>query len=394
MFLLRFYSQKDFDLISSSFINLKRYVLSENYHGYDPFDALTSPIFSIPVFQTTRLFKLISQQLLKRLPINIRPLLRIKKGCNPVTFGLALQAINNIIITFPENNKQLLAEGNRLIDEIKVNCSKGYSGACWGYDFEWQARYASIPAYCPTIVATGFITNSLFNYHETTKNPIAFELCKSATQFLLKDLNRTYEKDTFCFSYSPNDKQVVYNATLKGARLLSQVYSVTKEINLLEEGDRTVRFVIKNQNDDGSWSYSRGDTRNWVDNFHTGFILDCLDEFIRKTNKNEYRVNLEKGVKYYIDNLFNENGVPKYYSNVQFPLDTTAAAQSILTLLRFGFDSKALLVALYMIKNMQHPSGYFYYKKNIYWKNKISYMRWSNAIMYVALSALIRSMKK
>ena len=48
----------------------------------------------------------------------------------------------------------------------------------------------------------------------------------------MHDLYRTYVNDSFCFSYSPFDKQQVYNASAKGIRLLAQVYSVTKAENL------------------------------------------------------------------------------------------------------------------------------------------------------------------
>ena len=38
------------------------------------------------------------------------------------------------------------------------------------------------------------------------------------------------------------------------------------------------------------------------------------------------------------------------------------------------------------IRHMQDPSGYFYYQKHRFYTNKISYMRWSNAFMFNALS--------
>ena len=213
-------------------------------------------------------------------------------------------------------------------------------------------------------------------------------MCESAAQFVLNDLYRTIEGDSFCFSYFPGDKQVVYNATMKGARLLAQVYSITGEKSLCEEAEKTVRFVVNYQRPDGSWTYSRGDSRTWVDNFHTGYILDCLDEFIKLTGRSEYTSHLEKGVAFYVNNFFVDERIPKYFSNSVYPLDLTAGAQSILTLARFGRLEMAISVAVYLIEEMQDAEGFFYYRKGRFLKNKISYMRWSNAWMYAALSYL------
>ena len=266
--------------------------------------------------------------------------------------------------------------------------SRQYSGACWGYDFDWEARYAKIGANVPTVVATGIITNALFVNYEITGNQDAFELCRKAINFLLKDLQRTCEGDTFCFSYSPLDHQVVFNATAKGARLLAQVYSITKDPELIRGAENTLRFVAKQQTPEGSWAYAKGDSRAWVDNFHTGYILDCLHEYRRLSKDFQFDEQLRKGIAFYVNSFFGKKGEPKYYNNSLYPIDATSAAQSILTLVRFGYVDLAIKVANWMIANMQDEKGYFYYQKHIYYINRISYMRWSNAWMFVALSYL------
>ncbi len=360
----------------------------EEYRGYDPYDGLSSPVFSLPLLSSSKIIRLAAQQAVKRLPFNVRPLLGIKKGYNPVTLGLALQSVAYLLKLQPDGKELYLKSGEYLLGEIEHSSSKGYSGHCWGYDFDWQARYAAIPAYCPTVVATGIVSNGLFEYYRSTQNSRAFELCKSAAQFVINDLNRSEEGKTFCFSYSPHDRQKVYNATMKGARLLAQVYSVTGEKALSDLAENTVRFVVNNQRPDGAWAYSSGDSRTWVDNFHTGYILDCLDEFIKITGKKEFVPYLERGVAFYINNFFVDNKIPKYYSNSVYPIDLTSGGQAILTLTRFGRLDMAESVAGYLIEHMQDAEGFFYYRKGRFFKNKISYMRWSNAWMYVALARL------
>ncbi len=373
---------------------LGNYIISESYGGYDPFDGLMSPIFILTFLKNNKIIRFGFQQVFRRIPINIRPLLGIKKGLNPVTLGLAVQAYSYLIQMYEVKKNFYQKQIDYCLTKLEVFKSKSYSGACWGYDFDWEGRYANIPAHSPTVVATGIISNSLFEYHKYSNDIRAKELIVSAAQFVLNDLNRTYEGDSFCLSYSPNDKQLVFNASMKGARLLSQVYSLTNDTKYVNEAERIIRFVINNQNKDGSWYYSKGDARSWVDNFHTAYILDALDEFVNLSGKNEYDGYLKKGKEFYLQNLFTEKGYPKYYSNSFYPIDSTEVAQSILTLTKFNNIDKANLVAEFAFRELYSNNGYFYYQKHKSYTNKISYMRWSNAWMFAALSKLIFELNK
>src|SRR5882672_2820762 len=70
------------------------FVLAERRHwrGYDPYDALLSPLARWPLLGNSRLFRLALTQAVKRLPINLRPLLGIKGGINPKALALFLSA--------------------------------------------------------------------------------------------------------------------------------------------------------------------------------------------------------------------------------------------------------------------------------------------------------------
>jgi len=362
---------------------LEKYIQQEEYRGYDPYDGLMTPVMKLPIVRSSKIIKLSTQQVIKRLPLNLRKITGIKKGLNPVTLGLAVQAYSYLSKVYPSKEKSYISEIRKLLINLEEIKSKGYSGDCWGYDFDWEARYARIEAYKPTVVATGMITNGLHEYYKIYKDEEAMKFCRSAADFVLKDLNRTYENDKFCFSYSPFDRQVVYNATLKGARILVQSGKNT------DEAKKTVDFVMENQNENGSWVYSKGDTREWVDNFHTGYILDCLKEYLDLTKDGSIKSGLEKGVRFYVNNFFCDNKIPKYYSNSLYPIDSTSVAQSILTLCRFGYRDLAKNVVEWALDNMYNRKGYFYYQKHKYYTNKISYMRWSNAWMFLALSYFI-----
>ena len=49
-------------------------------------------------------------------------------------------------------------------------------------------------------------------------------------------------------------------------------------------------------------------------------------------------------------------------------------------------------VFLWSIKNMQSKKGYFYYQKNKFYKNKISYIRWTQSWMFYSLTIYLNHM--
>ena len=418
----------DKGIIESALLRLLNYIESQNYSGYDPYDALKSPLFRLPVLKDSKLIRFGAQQFVKRFPLNLRPLLTVPKGLNPVTLGLLIQGYSYLVQSLttsapsaprpepsalshapsaprpepsalgtascalcPEQHKEYLIKITCLVSELKNLISAGFNGACWGYDFPWEARYATIPAYHPNIVSTGIIGNALFECWHFTGKETAKELYVTSADFVLHDLSRTYEGDSFCFSYSPFDKQQVFNANMKGVRLLAQVYSLTNDSRLKSEAQKSVQYVLNNQNSDGSWFYSRSAKGKWIDNYHTGYILDCLDEYLKHTGDETVKEALEKGYRFYRESFFEPEGRPEFYSDRSWPVDSTAAAQSILTLCRFGDLEMAKKVAEYMIGNMQSPDGGFYFRKYRYHTEKTIFMRWSNAWMFAALSRLLIS---
>lgn len=375
-------------MISESLKNLKTYIEKEEYKGFDPYDALKSPLFKLPILKNNKLIRFGTQQLVKRLPFSIRPLLFVPKGYNPVTLGLSIQAYAYLYQSELKNKEEHFKKIEFLVNELKKLIPKGFNGACWGYDFDWEARHAKIPAYQPTVVATGIITNALFIAYQITGHQESGILVESAAEFVIKDLKRTYHGDKFCFSYSPFDQQQVFNASMKGVRILAQAHFLNKNQELKKIAKNATDFVVSHQKENGSWAYSLASSGGWTDNYHTGYVLDCLDEYQKLTADYQWKDNIIKGYEFYINHFINEEGIPLFYHNETYPIDCTSASQTILTTLRFGDKESALKVAEWMIKNMQKKNGSFYFRKYKYYTIRTSFMRWSNAWMFASLSQL------
>ena len=90
----------------------------------------------MPFFKSNKLVRFGTQQLVKRLPFSIRPLLFVPKGYNPVTLGLSIQAYAYLYKAEPEYREEHLQKINFLIQELKKLIPEGFSGSCWGYDFD------------------------------------------------------------------------------------------------------------------------------------------------------------------------------------------------------------------------------------------------------------------
>lgn len=389
----------------NSFKKLKLYCEAEGFKGWDPYDGLNSKVFqTLPWLKQSALCRLVMIQGFKRSPWNLRRIAMVPKEYNAKGIGLFLQGycnLYNAVGQRPElaqelgSKEELLARINELAELLISLQSKGYSGACWGYNFDWQARRLFLfPRYTPTVVATNFCATALFDAYEITKNEHYKSIALSAAEFVLRDLHRADYNGGFLFSYSPlQGNDTVFNASLLGSKLLSYCYRYTKDERLKEAARGSVVACCNGQAVDGSWVYGMLPVQGWIDSFHTGYNLDGLIAYQENTGDRAFAENIERGFDFYINNFFNEDGSPKYYHNQQYPIDIHCPGQLFVTLHRLGkFDEYRELAAKVLewtIKNMQDRRGYFYYqlKKGI--SSKISYMRWSNAFMFNALSYYI-----
>jgi hypothetical protein len=371
--------------IKSSFLDLLYYCKEEQFKGYDPYDGLNSRFFqSLPFIPKSRFCRLVWIQFFKRSPLNLRKWVGIDPEYNPKAVGLFL---STYCVMYkrerkPEQMEKILLF-IQLLEELET---KGYSGACWGYNFDWESRAFFQPKFTPTIVASTFIANSILDAYEITGDKKLLSKARSTCDFIQKDLNRTTFNDKeFAFSYSPLDKSIVYNASLLGAKLLARVYAHTGEPHLLDDASAVVTYCCNQQKADGSWSYGTLPFHQWIDNFHTGYNLECLSDYTKYSGDQRFLPFIKKGFDYYIHHFFTKEGIAKYYNNSIYPIDIHAPAQLMITLEKLGLlnEHRALLdkVLQWTIVHMQDKKGYFYYQIGKRYRSKIPYMRWSQAWM-------------
>ena len=390
-----------------SFIRLKSYCETEDYKGWDPYDGLKSKVANalLPL-KHSAILRLCIIQGFKRCPVNLRRIAMVPKEHNAKGIGLFLQGYCNLYkmikkkgVAFKElgTTDEVLRKIRYLADLLlQMRSDKmfpdEFHGACWGYNFDWQARRLFLfPAHTPTVVATNFCATALMEAYEVTHDKRYLEVALSAARFIIEDLHRSEYKDGFLFSYSKlpgND--TVFNASILGSRLLSYCYKYTGNETYKQLARKSIVACCAGQEEDGSWRYGMLPVQKWRDSFHTGYNLDGLIAYQENTSDNSFDENIAKGFDYYINHFFLDDGTPKYYDNQTYPIDIHCPGQLFVTLSRlhkFGaFRQTAAKVLQWTIDNMQDPNGYFYYQLKPGMSSKIPYMRWSNAFMFSALS--------
>lgn len=373
-------------LFQRSLARLRAWLEENDYAGIEPHDALTSPLFRKTPLGRSQFLRLAALQGLRRLPVDMRPLLGVHPHINAVSLGWAL---SGYAVIDDDDARRRIDWALATLKELEI---PGYSGACWGYYFDWQTRKGLKPAHAPIIVSTSFIGIGLIDIYEKYGREDCLQWGRSACDFIINDLNRTPGKNGFCFSYSPSDHECVFNATMLGAELLARVGKATGEMELIEMARETVRFVMDHQAKNGSWPYGIGENWQFIDNFHTGYVLCSLKRYIESSGDELYRGGLINGWRFYRDHFFLNGYVPKYYHDRPMPVDAHAAAESIVTLLEFDDIETAARVAEWTINNMQTEEGYFIYQIHRRFTNRIPYLRWSNAYMLQALARLCSKM--
>jgi rhamnogalacturonyl hydrolase YesR len=371
--------------VASCLDRLTAYVEAADYAGYDPYDALNSPLIQ-RLGARNKWVRIGATHLVRRSPINLRPLLGIRKGHNPKAIGLFLWGYAKLYALTKE--QRYLERVDYLLGMLEQLRSKGASGNAWGYNFDWQSWTFLRPKGTPTIVNTSLIGHALLDCYELTGRQNALDLAIPIKDFILRDLHRTELDGMFCFSYTPVDTEAVHNANLLGASILARLTRYCHDERLSSAVLASMGYSMRHQRDDGSWFYANTNIQSWIDSFHTGFNLQALRYILEAGLGAQYDAAYRRGVQYYATHFFLTDGTPKYYHDRIYPIDIHAPAQAICFFSRTGADYRDLTdrIVAWMLKHLYSNRGFFHFRKGRLLSNRIPYMRWSQAWAFHALT--------
>lgn len=393
-------------LIEQAHDELLVWCRQRDFAGYDPFDSLNSRVFQSIPLKHSRTSRLLWTQAFKRSPLNLRRFSLVPKQKN--SKGLALFGLATLSKYRRLGTAEAETEARALLEELLRLQIGGYNGAAWGYNFDWQSRHFFAPRGTPMIVPTAFAVRALLDAYETFNDNKYLEVARRSCEFILKDLKRTVDSNDdggeLCFSYSPLDETRVFNASLFAAETLASVAALGGEKEFSREAQalaiRAARYVVRKQNEDGSWDYGAGSAQRWVDNFHTAYVLLSLSRIMKSVrgDHHELKSALKCGYRFWRDHFFLADGWPKYYHDTLYPADAHAAATAIVTLIELQeLDREALplaeTIATWTIRNLRDSRGFFYYQRQRFYTLRTPFMRWTQAWMLYALARLIEDCK-
>jgi hypothetical protein len=358
------------------------------WSGTDQYDALNAT--RVPEFIVGRPFgRRLVIQAVKRSPLDLRPLLGIEPGVNAVSLAWAARAYAiNGFLPDAEAERRLTVALERL-EHLRL----AYEEPCWGYHFDFQSRVFFYPRSSPNSIATVFAGMAFLDAYERRGDPGLLDVAHGAARFFVRHVPQTPDSPGAFFGYLPGDRSPIHNSSLLIAALLARVSALTDDERMRAAARDAVRWSTARQRPDGSWPYGERPNLQWVDNFHTGYVLEALDTCAR-AGIEEAAGPLAKGLDYYRARLFLPDGTPKYFENKTHPIDMWCVAQAIQTFsiasgLDRGFLDQALDVFAFALREMRSRDGGFIFQRTRLWRNRARHVRGVVAPMVLALAHLL-----
>jgi hypothetical protein len=375
--------------------------------GNDPYDALLSPLgrLAVPFGPAARMA--FTQAALRSTAF--RAFVRPPASINPKGLGLFLGSVlHGRTALGPERAAAL---GRELLGYIGALAVRDGKRAAWGYPFPWQSRFLWAPAGTPNAVVTATVGWHLLEWADHATAPLegqatARELACGAALFLSEKLNHSPAgARASAASYTPGDSSRIVNVSMLAARLLARVarsristwISPAEAARMGEQTTKLLQFALASQKEDGTWPYSQEGRGDWVDSFHTGFVLESLLD-LREWGWTVPEATLRRGLVAY-EGFFDPDGGGRLFRRSDSPHDAHSVAQGIVTYAALARSSSvpesdrssarnhALRIATWSLDHLWIESrGSFAYRIEKGRRNEQEYLRWVQAWMALGMS--------
>jgi len=280
---------------------------------------------------------------------------------------------------------------------LKETRCKGFSEFAWGYPFNWETRHGTLKEGTPMITTIPYVYEAFRQVNRLEHNPEWLEIMHSIAKHALEDYQDfevSANASTCCYCPGSDNSSGVINASAYRAFLLTQAALDFSEEKYLKVAERNLSFVIESQNLNGSWYYSTDNVRDFVDHFHTCFILKALSKIEQLTGSPQCRDAIERGVKYYVKNLFDVEGLPLPFSRAprltvyRRELYDYAECINLGVLLQRRFpqlDQILSLVLTDLLRRWQKTDGSFRARELLIGWDNVPMHRWAQAQLFRSL---------
>jgi hypothetical protein len=201
------------------------------------------------------------------------------------------------------------------LDILEETRCPGFEQFCWGYPFDWVTRNGTIPSETPLITTTPYVYEAFSAVYQIDRDARWLQVMRSIAEHAVCDI-KDFEiaPGVSTCSYTPFDQGGVINASAYRAFLLSSASNQFSEGKYWNIAERNLNFVLQHQQADGSWCYAADSVREFIDHFHTCFVLKALAKIHRLTGHEGCNKAIGRGVEYFVKNLLDKRGLPKPFS--------------------------------------------------------------------------------
>ena len=293
-----------------------------------------------------------------------------------------------------------LEKAIHFLDVLKKTRSESFPEFCWGYPFDWITRTGVIKAGTPLITTTPYVYEAFLEVQKIQPRDDREKILRSIIRHATTDIRDfKFSETASTSSYTPYDQGGIINASAYRAFMLTSAAKFFGDDELLKIAGGNLNFVLENQNADGSWPYAKDGVRDFVDHFHTCFVMKALAKIYLLTGEQRILDSLAPGVDYYLKNLFSEDGMPRPFSKAprltiyQCELYDCAECINLCLLLRSDFPplEKTLeTVVAAILKNWVKPDGSFRSRKLIFGWDNVPMHRWAQSQMFRSLALYLR----
>jgi hypothetical protein len=287
------------------------------------------------------------------------------------------------------------------LDVLEETRCKGYEHYCWGYPYNWETLRGTIREGTPLITSVPYVYEAFKQAHQMDPNDRWLGIMHSIAEHAYrdyKDIDTSPSASTCSYTPDPRDSIRVVNANAYRAFLLTSAALDFSDERYQRVAQRNLNFVLEAQNPDGSWYYATDGQRDFIDHFHTCFVLKALVKIEILTGSSQCRNAIERGVSYYLRNLFDGRGLPRPFSRpprwiiYRRELYDFAECVNLGTLVRGRFPDfdDAVSVALNDILTVwQKEDGSFRSRQLVFGWDDTPMHRWSQSQMFRSLCQLL-----
>jgi hypothetical protein len=287
------------------------------------------------------------------------------------------------------------------LEVLKETRCPGYEQYCWGYPFDWQTRTGVIVKGTPLITTVPYVYEAFSQVYMLDHKQRWLRTMRSIAEHAFgsyRDVETAPDSASCGYTPAPDDPTGVVNASAYRAFLLIKAGIDLSAPLYLRIGKRNLNFVLSSQNEDGSWYYSTDGTRDFIDHFHTCFVLKALVKIEELTGSSECGTAIKRGLRYYVNNLVDGDGLPLPFSKAPrltiYRRELYDYAECINMSLLLGdrypdMDRILCAVVTDLISRWQKSDGSFRSRKLLVGWDNTPMHRWAQAQVFRSLCFLI-----